>query len=97
MLRTLSSPGPILLVYGTLKNRRHHQAMASALAHDIQLYQNLDVEIVTDITALGLARNDELESRNIISFGHPHDNVFISWFLETTSSESESSWATYVR
>jgi hypothetical protein len=64
--------------------------MASALAYDIHLYQNLDVEVVDDIAALDLARNEKLQDRNIISFGHPHDNGFISWLLEGNSLEGES-------
>lgn len=90
MFRILSSPGPILLVYSTLRNCRQYKTIATALAYDVHLYQNLDVEIVDDISALDLARRDELRDRNIISLGHPHDNGFISWLLERNNSEGES-------
>ncbi len=92
MIRILSSPLPPAVIYGTTDETVENstRGIAVRLAHDAQVYQRIEMEIVDDKTALRLAARGELDGRNVIVLGTPHQNIYAKWMQGEKSSPGET-------
>jgi len=92
MSRILSSSGPLCIVYGGESGTVHNpdKALALRLAHDLHLYQGLDVEVLHHRVALQAAHEATLGNGNIVTIGHPEINLYTRWLLERQPSSSMS-------
>jgi hypothetical protein len=71
-------------VYGTLDHATtsEYYKLLHKLAHDIFVYQRLDVELIDDVTALSLIGEGKLELNNLVLLGQTYDHAVLKWLME---------------
>lgn len=80
MIRIWSSVAPVLIVHGTKDPITEHDqwTVAHRIATDAFTYQRINVDVVDDITALGMIAEGATDLGNLILIGNAAQNAVVS-------------------